>query len=136
MDCPDIDRLVDLTHDPGLDLPVRAHVRGCSECQQQLRLLDELRLALRADVAVPERLLERAFLGAVSAEATPPGHAGLIQGVSAAALGALTALATVVATGSASGARPPDVLLFSLGFGGLATLYEMRREDAPRPTSR
>lgn len=130
MDCPDIDRLVDLTHDHGLDLPVRAHVRACPECQQQLRVIDELRQALRDDIVVPERLLERTFLATVPAEATRDPYSGLLQGVSAAALGTATALATVVATGSASGARPLDVVLFSLAFGGLAALYEFRRDES------
>lgn len=130
MDCLDIDRLIDLTQDERLDLPAHAHVRGCAECRKRLRLLEDLRVGLRAEVMVPERLLERAFLAAIPV-ATPPGaHTGLRHGLSAAVLGTATAFATVVATGSAGEAGPLDVALFSLGFGGLAVLYELRRREA------
>jgi hypothetical protein len=132
MDCPDIDRLIDLYHglrDPALE----DHLSSCSSCQADMEILLLLPEAFALDVEVPDALVERVIASLPVAEGEPRVEKGTgAQGLVAGLLGTLTVTGGLVATGSA-GAGPPMILvLLSLCAAMASTVLQMRLRTSAR----
>ncbi len=130
MNCPDTNRLIELVAGGRDDVELQDHLRACSSCQAELRLIQELPAAFRPEFEVPEALVQRVMSGLAEA---PTGRRGRIPGlqlVAACVLGTLTALATIVATGSMGAGGPVELLAFSL-VAGLAAVLMQHRAASP-----
>ena len=125
MSCPDTERVVDLALRQALDPAAAAHLRECSDCREEVRLIEAIREAHDPVMSVPDELIEAA-VELVIAETSRP-TAALAPGrwdvAAAGALGSLTVLLTVVATGSAQGG-PSWMIGFSVLGGLAAASYE------------
>ncbi len=131
MSCPDINRLIDLLDDPRSDGELLTHVEGCSSCQVEYRLIQEIPAAFRPEIEVPEALVQRVM--ADIAVSTPPSgrpRVPALQVLAAGALGSITAAVAILTTGSMGTAPLGDLLLFSLGVGLVSGLVQSRGDRA------
>jgi len=134
MSCPDINRLIDFLVEDRPDLELEAHFEQCVSCQADFRLLREIPAALRPEIEVPERLVQRVMADIP----LPEDHLGKRQVpaahvVGSGVLGALTTIAALVATGSGGTGDPADMLLFSLVVGMGAGVMQIRVGRKPEP---
>jgi hypothetical protein len=124
MKCPDInqylDALIEGESGPGLE----AHLRGCPSCQEMYRLLTDLRAALRPEEDVPDFLIQR-VLDDLPRYATAPAANRIPSGqiLGSGVLGAVSVLAALVITGSASVTDPSVMLAYTVGIGALASVF-------------
>ena len=124
MSCPDTNRLIDLGNDELEDLALRAHLQRCPMCRAELQLIREIPAAFRPEIAVSQSLVRRTIAGISLQEDSPRARA--LHAAAAAALGTLTAAATIVVTGSTDSGGPLALLIFSVVIGSVAGLYELR----------
>jgi hypothetical protein len=126
MNCPDIDRLIDLYHglrDPALE----NHLRSCSSCQADMEILLLLPEAFAFDEEVPDALVRRVMENLPAAEGgTSARKVTGAQGLVAGLLGTLTVTGGLVATGSAGTGPPMILVLLSLCVGMASTVLQMR----------
>jgi hypothetical protein len=140
MNCPDIDRLIDSLHEGNSDLEVEAHARYCRDCQSVLSVLRLVRAELEAQetvpLEVPEELIQRTIAAIPFPEPSSARTKHLpLQLVGAGALGAVTALAAIVAAGAADAGTTIHLLTF-VSLGGLAAAaLEWRFVQRPEPGS-
>ncbi len=124
MSCPDTNQLINLRNDELGDLELRAHLQQCPTCRAELRLIREISAAFRPEIAVPQSLVRRTIAGIPLQKDHPRARA--LHAAAAAALGTLTAAATIVVTGSRDSGGPLALLIFSVVIGSVAGLYELR----------
>jgi hypothetical protein len=155
MDCPDMDRLMDLAreereqregeygpHDPEDEL-LAHHLRTCPTCRAYLVLLRDLREALDPEVEVPGYLVDRVMASLPEADpqrpspssafspAPPPARSlsplvSLTHFGTSAFLGAVTAGMAVLSTGIGAQGGPLSVLLFCGAAGGASVAAQWR----------
>lgn len=136
MNCPDIERLVDLT--PGtLDPETEEHLRSCSDCRTMRRVIVESRAAWGPEMEVPESLVTATVEALVAASTI--GNGGTepaawseprVSPWDAAKTGLLAATTVLIAT-LATGSAPLLAGAASLGAG----LFAGSREAQGRPLS-
>lgn len=103
------------------------HLEACPSCRAQYRLLQELPAAFHPDVEVPEALIQRVMANiavAFTTEAAP--RVPVLQPVIGGVLGSITAVAAVLASGTAHVDDPTELLLFFLGVGLATCLFQLR----------
>ncbi len=132
MTCPDVDRLISLIEEPGTDLEAVTHLQECPECRESVQLLRMFNTAVSPSIDVPDQLVSSTMqrltnVDSWSNEIRPR------QLMTSAILGTITAGITVLATGSMGNGSPLELLLFSVGMGGIAIAYEIW--NARRQTS-
>lgn len=59
MPCPDIDQIIELAGSSAIDLETWRHVVECRVCSANWELVRAIRMELRREVPVPERLFRR-----------------------------------------------------------------------------
>jgi len=135
MSCPDIDRLIDFQVGQGPDPELEAHLESCPSCRADLRFIQRIPAALRSEIEVSERLIQRVLAGLPEPDRSPetqrlPFAQTLVTGL----LGSLTAMAAVVAAGSAGTENLSELLLFSLGVGAVSVILQIHA-GAKAPTA-
>jgi hypothetical protein len=111
MECPDIDKLIDLYHGRLVDAELERHVTDCPACWTDWKLLCCLPLVGDHELQVPEAWVQGVMARWAREEgAEEPTRATLGDGLLAAALGAVASGATLMAGGS-MGMGPPALLV-------------------------
>jgi len=127
MNCPDIERLLELALGATIDPETEAHLRGCADCRALVRFIAETDAAFTPAIAVPESLVAAAVRGVVT-EAGREKHdvAGvtLWEAVPTGLLAAVTVLLAGFATDSFEVPVAGIVACLLSGVG--AVVYELR----------
>ena len=127
MTCPEMERLIESELGQLDSSSLEAHVQTCEACR-----VDLLTIRALAGVGGPERELSEALIAQIISGLPEPEasqergwgtslHLCLTWG-----LGFLTALVSVVATGSTGSVRPSSILFLAMGFGAICTLSSLR----------
>lgn len=135
MNCPDIDRLIDLQAAQGPDPEFEAHLENCPACRADLRIIQRISAAFRPEMEIPERMIQRVLAGLPEPDPLPesqrpPFAQTLITGL----LASLTAMAAVVAAESTGNGNLSVLLSFSLGVGAVSVVLQVRA-GAKAPTA-
>lgn len=123
MNCPDLDRLIDLVQGDLQDPELRQHLSECPSCQAELNVLFRLSAAWERALEVPDGLVERALARLPSEDRNVvPLRKGVLTGV----LGALTASGGLVVSGTMGEAGILFPLLLSGIVGSAALVFQLR----------
>lgn len=132
MNCPDIERLLDLTLGAAIDPETEAHVKGCADCRALTRFVIETEAAFTPAIEAPEALVA-ATVEALITEADSTALAGteisFWEAMQTGMLAAATVLVVGIATDSFTAAPIAGVIACVLS-GVAAVVYEVR--EAPR----
>jgi anti-sigma factor RsiW len=127
MSCPDIHSLIDSLEQEEANPEMEAHLHTCPSCRGYLELLREIPEAFHAEVDVPEALVQRVMAGIPEVDVSPAKQPTTgLQTLGAGVLGWATAVAAIVATGSAENGGPATILLVSVIVGLIASLIQLR----------
>ncbi len=127
MNCPDINRLIDLAESPEADREIRDHLEDCGTCRATLALIRELPAAYRPEMEVPEELVQKTLGAVFGLEPVTPSPVFVpLHALIAGTLGAVTVVLGIALSGSVGSGGSKELLLFSLGAGLAAALYEVR----------
>jgi len=127
MSCPDIHSLIDSLEQEEANPEMDAHLHTCPSCRGYLELLREIPEAFNAEVDVPEALVQRVMAGIPEVDVSPAKRpAAGLQTLGAGVLGWATAVAAIVATGSAEDGGPATILLVAIIVGLIASLIQLR----------
>ena len=132
--CPDIDRLIDLTEPGNRDLEAQAHVQGCDRCRAELRLIRDIPAAMRAPVPVDPSLIQRTLdeiervARDIPAPSRRPSKAASVA--TTGALSTVTILAGIFASEIPDHATLSSAVLYSAMLGAAAAAWQYRREEA------
>lgn len=129
MNCPDIERLLDVALGAAVDPETEAHLRGCADCRMLMRFATETEAAFTPAMDVPEALIA-STVGSLIAESTQAvrhvSDVSLWEAVPTGLLAAMTVLLAGIFTGSFQGGGPV-VGLVACALSGLgAVIYEVR----------
>jgi hypothetical protein len=120
MICPDIDRLIDLAAGASVDAELQAHLESCPNCRGDLLLIQEIPLAFRQELEVPDGLVQRVMADVRVRGSREESRRGVrSQFLGTTILGSLTAAGVVLLT-EPLGVAPGSILTFSLTAGILA----------------
>jgi hypothetical protein len=125
--CPDAERLTAFVLDDSDDPDLAAHVEACEACQADLLTIQALTGTDSAEREISEALIAKIIAGLP--EPGPPPKKDWSRGfhlLLTTVLGLLTALVSVVGTGSTGSVDPRDVLLLSIAFGLFCVLFSIR----------
>ena len=127
MNCPDINRLIDLAQANRLDQDLQAHLESCSSCQVEFELVRELPAAFKPAVEVPEMLVTKT-MAAVGELGHRQARGGLVSvhTVVAFLLGVVTTVLAIGVTGSLGSSGLNELLVFSVAVGLTSGLMESR----------
>jgi hypothetical protein len=132
VNCPETDRLIAYCLGESDDPELHTHIHACETCQFESQVL--MVLARAKEEEIPEELVERIIAGLPEPESTP--RTGWKRGIQLSltvTLGFLTAMASLVVTGSIGSVGPTISLLLGLTFGGLAVLFGPRNDPEIPP---
>ena len=135
MNCPDMEHLIDFGQGESDDLEIAAHVQSCQDCQADLRTIKILAGVGGAEREISEEMISRIISGLPKAEV----RKGLdwakgIQLCLTGGLGFLTALVTIVVTGTMGTVRPREALLLAVGFGAICVFSSFHQEQNLTPS--
>ena len=125
MDCPGIDRLIDLQVEADKTPELEAHLRECPACQADLHVVQRLTSAYQREIEVPERLIQqvlvelpgaRSPLRAIQAPYAQPLIAGL--------LGSVTAIAVALGVQTGGDWTLSGLFLFAFGIGTVSAIFQ------------
>ena len=126
MSCPGIDRLIAHGLDQQTDAGLEAHLQRCEACRADLLTIKALAGAEIEEKEISEALVARIISGLPEPEGSPKlkwgeGFQLFLTGV----LGTLTALISLVVSGSIGSVGPSGSLLLGIGFGAICTLMSL-----------
>lgn len=136
MNCPDIDRLIDLGLGDSEDSALQAHLQACPDCRADLLTIRAL-----AGVGADEREISEELLSRIISSLPQPESEAKLkwsrrrQVTLSWGLGSLTGLAATVATGSIGTTNLMSVLLAAAAFGGLCVLAPILGSGDHTPTT-
>jgi len=121
MACPDLERLIDFYSNPDADPEVDDHLESCPTCQADLTILRRIGEAYRAEIEVPESLVQRVLADLPDQAQSPVRHRTRHpQTVVTGLLGSLTATAAVLAVQSSADWTLSGLVLFALSVGAIS----------------
>ena len=134
MTCPDMDHLIAFGLGEVDDSELETHLKTCPDCEADLRTIHLLAGVGGAEREMSEEMISRIISGLPKAEV----RKGLdwtkgIQLCLTGGLGSLTALVTIVVTGTMGTVRPSEALLLAVGFGAICVLSSFRQVRNPTP---
>jgi hypothetical protein len=136
MNCPELERLLEVFVDGAHDEELNAHVARCPDCTTYLTLLQALPAALDPDVTVPEALLDRtaAALAALPEADEETESGGLVLAVLLSGfLGGATTLGFLIVAGVAGAGTLAQMLLASVGVGAGTMVWKATIEWRGNP---
>lgn len=136
MECPDIEKLIDLYYGRLVDAELERHVTDCPACRADWKLLYCLPLLEGHDMEVPEAWVQGVMARWADEEgAEKPARATVGDRLLAAALGAVASGATLMAGGSLGMGTPALLLVFLAAPALLAWFLLPGLEDRARVRS-
>jgi hypothetical protein len=132
MKCPDTDRLIDLVVGGRPHIELEAHLKACPSCEADVKVLLEVLAALRPEIDVPEKLVQRVLADlALFAPPLESRQISVTQVAASVVLGMLTTVGALVASGSVGAGNPAGVLMFSVVVGSATGVLQIRAGRKP-----
>ncbi|NNM05015.1 MAG: hypothetical protein HKO65_07910 [Gemmatimonadetes bacterium] len=130
MTCPNTEQLTAYAlHEPD-DPAIAAHLDSCEACQADLHTIRTLLGPDPSEREISEALLTKIIAGLPEPDAPPKRDWGMgFQLLLTWVLGLLTALVSLVASGSIGSIDPRAVLVLSGAFGGVCMLYRLQARE-------
>lgn len=134
MTCPDMDRLIEFGLGTTDHAGLQAHVESCVDCQADLRTIRLLAGIEGPERDISEEMISRIVSGLPEADAPVRVEwTRIIQHLVTWALGSLTAIASLLVTGTIGAGRPSEALLLAVGFGALCLFVSLLGIEGPTP---
>lgn len=132
MTCPEVERLTVFGLGEADDPDLEAHVQSCADCQAGLFIVSVLGGDGTKEV-ISEELISRIIAGLPEPEAAQgPDWGKGFHLLMAGMLGFLTALASLIVTGTIGSVSPGALFVLGTAFGFLSALFNLRsRAETP-----
>ena len=127
MNCPDMERLIDFGLGQTVPSELSAHIQSCESCQADLRTIGALAGSSAEDREMSEEMISQ--IVASLPEPDTPSRLDWARGIQLCltwGLGFVTAVVSVLGTGSIGQVSPQTALLLAVGFGGVCALVNLR----------
>ena len=134
MNCPDIERLLDLALGATIDPETAVHLRGCADCRALMRFVVETEAAFTPPIEVPESLVSATITGVIASGGRAKHDVGRVTPWEAAQTGLLAAVTVLLAGVATESFQAPTVGLTACLLSGLgAAIYEVREGPGTAP---
>jgi len=127
MNCPDMERLIEIGLGQAVAPELNAHIQACGSCQADLRTIGALAGSSAEEREMSEDLISQIIAGLP--EPDTPSRLDWARGIQLCltwGLGFVTAVVSVVGTGSIGQVSRQTALLLAVGFGGVCALVNLR----------